>query len=269
MVQMALLAARRSHTANPDERLAVAIGTGMGCLDAGAAFIENMISKDEREPMPSMFSGSVHNAPAAQIAMDFHAHGMNSAPTASEISFEAALWQGMCQLATDESDCALAGSVDELGKYILGIGQRWGAWTDQTRPGEGAVVVSLTSEAIAPTRLARVTAVRLGRYRRPFDAEREAEWITAAVDLSAVDVLLTGAKGIPPLDENYAAVSASLTRRSARLEVQEYKSSCGEFHSASGFGFVRALELLREGRRGVLIYTLGLRGGKALCLVQP
>ena len=68
---------------------------------------------------------------------------MNSAPTAGEISFECALWQAMTQLATGEADCALAGAADELNKYLLSIGKRWGMWTDQTHPGEGAVVASL------------------------------------------------------------------------------------------------------------------------------
>jgi 3-oxoacyl-(acyl-carrier-protein) synthase len=200
MTQMALVAARRSHAPEPSHRLAVAMGTGFGCLDEGAVFIENLIAKDEREPMPTRFSGSVHNAPAAQIAIDLRAHGLNSAPTAGEISFECALWQGMCQLAAGESDCALVGAVDELNKYPLAIGKRWGLWNEQTRPGEGAVVARLSRAEGSPL-LARVTAVRLGRYRRPFDSAREADWIAAAVDLSEVDVLLSGAKGWPVLEE--------------------------------------------------------------------
>jgi 3-oxoacyl-[acyl-carrier-protein] synthase-1/3-oxoacyl-[acyl-carrier-protein] synthase II len=270
MVQMALLAARRSYTPDPTKRVAVAIGTGMGCLEAGGVFIENMIAKDEHEPMPSMFPGSVHNAPASQIAIDVGARALNSAPTSGEISFESALWQGICQLMTGEADCALVGAVDELNKYVLGIGKRWGMWTDQIRPGEAAVVTSLVRPDNATPRLARVTAVRLGRYRRPFDAEREADWIESAVDLKKVEVLLNGAKGSPALDERYAAVADALSLRAGHtLDCQTYKHLCGEFHSASAFGFSRAVELVRQGSRGVLMYTLSMRGGKALCFIQP
>src|SRR5439155_7933665 len=95
MVQMALIAARRSHALDSSQRLAVAMGTGLGCLEEGAVFIENVISNEESAPMPSRFSGSVHNAAAAQVAIDLGAHGMNSAPTAGEITFECALWQGL------------------------------------------------------------------------------------------------------------------------------------------------------------------------------
>lgn len=270
MVQMALIAARRSHKPDPAHRLAVAIGTGLGCLEEGSVFIENLISKDERSPMPSRFSGSVHNAPAAQVAIDLGARAMNCAPTAGEISFESALWQGVRQLMADETDTVLVGAVDELNKYPLSIGKRWGFWTGQTAPGEGAMVASLALPNKAAAVLAHVTAVRLGRQRQPFDAESEADWIAASVDVAKVDVVLSGAKGWPALDAPYAAVVAALSRRAGRnLEHQTYKHLCGEFHSASAFGFSVAVDLARRSRRGVLLYTLSLRGAKAVCCVEP
>ena len=288
--------------------MAVALGTGMGCLETAAVFIENVIAKDEREPMPALFPFSVHNAAAAQVAIDQNARGLNSAPTCGEISFECALWSGMSQLANDEADCVLTGAVDELNKYILGIGQRWGIWSEQNRPGEGAMIASLVraensiaSDSLSPsdgergfelenklpplpgpllhpmeerekTRavLARVTAVRLGRWRKPFDAAREADWIAASVDLKNVDVILSGAKGWPELDAKYAAVAAALSARANRpIEHQTYKQHCGEFHSASAFGFSVAVELVRQRQRGVLLYTLSPKGGKAFCCLQP
>ncbi|MEJ0090250.1 MAG: beta-ketoacyl-[acyl-carrier-protein] synthase family protein [Limisphaerales bacterium] len=270
LIQMALLTARRSHTPDPTQRVAVAIGTGMGCLDTAAMFIENMIAKDEREPMPAQFPNSVHNAVAAQVAIDQKAFGLNSAPTCGDISFECALWQGISQLANGEADCALTGAVDELNKYILGIGQRWGTWNEQIRPGEGAMIASIVRAEAASAPLARVTAVRLGRWRKPFDAECEADWVASSVDLKAVDVILSGAGGWPELEEKYAAVAAALAMHASHpLEHQTYKQHCGEFYSASGFGFSVAVELARTQRKSVLLYTLSPHGGKALCWVQP
>jgi 3-oxoacyl-(acyl-carrier-protein) synthase len=268
MVQMALIAARGSHSPEPTKRVAVAMGTGMGCLEDGAAFIENLILKDENEPMPARFPGSVHNAPAAQIAIDQQAYGPNSAPTMGEISFECALWQGMSQLWAGEADCALTGAVDELSKYVLHIGKRWGLWTEQTRPGEGAVVANLAPLDSARAPLGKVTAVHLGRYRRPFDARREADWIASKINLGTVDVILSGAGGVLALDGLYQAVAMNLSA-GRKLEFQTYKQQCGEFHAASAFGFSRALQLLQSGKRGVLLYTLSEHGGKAITLVQP
>ncbi len=270
LVQMALIAARRSHAPDPSQRLAVAIGTGLGCLEDAGIFLENLISKDEREPMPARFPNSVHNAPAAQIAIDQGACALNSAPTMGEISFESALWQGMAQLKIGEADCALVGAVDELNKFPLAIGRRWKLWNEKNVPGEGAMIASLARAENSATPLARVTAVRLGRWRKPFDAEREADWIAAAVDLKKVGIILSGAGGWPALDENYSAVAAALSKRAGRkLEHQTYKQLCGEFHSASGFGFSVAVNLAREKKCGVLLYTLSLRGAKAICCVQP
>jgi 3-oxoacyl-(acyl-carrier-protein) synthase len=270
MAQMAIIAARRSHLPDPAQRLAVVMATGLGCLEEGAVFIENMIAKDERAPMPSRFPGSVHNAPAAQIAIDLGARAMNATPTAGEISFESALWMGVTQLVTDQADIALVGAVDELNKYPLSIGKRWGFWTDKTLPGEGAMAASLARAETAASRLAGVTTVRLGRYRRPFDAEREAAWIAESVDLAAVDVVLSGAKGWPVLDAKYAAVVVALSKLVRRnLKHQTYKHLCGEFHSASAFGFSIAVELVRKSSRGVLLYTLSPHGAKAVCCVEP
>jgi 3-oxoacyl-(acyl-carrier-protein) synthase len=270
LIQMALLTARHSHRPDPAQRLAVAIGTGMGCLDTAALFIENLIAKDEREPMPAQFPNSVHNAAAAQVAIDQGARGLNSAPTCGDISFECALWQGISQLANGEADCVLTGAVDELNKYILGIGQRWGIWNEQIRPGEGAMIASLMRADAASAPLARVTAVRLGRWRKPFDAEREADWIMSAVELKDVDVILSGAGGWLELEEKYAAVAATLAARAGRpLEQQAYKQHCGEFSSASAFGFSIAVEVARTRRVRVLLYTLSPHGGKALCCVEP
>ena len=269
LVQMALIAARGSHSTNSAQRVAITMGTGMGCLEEGAVFIENLISKDEREPMPARFPGSVHNAPAAQIAIDQQARGLNSAPTMGEISFECALWQATNQLWAGDADCAVAGAVDELNKYVLSIGKRWGQWTEQTRPGEGAVAVNLALPENAKEPLAKVTAIHLGRYRRPFDPKREADWIASKIDLGTFEVVLSGAGGLPELDPMYQALVTNLSQRIGKtLEHQTYKQLCGEFHAASGFGFSKAVELVREGKKGVLLYTLSLRGGRAITLIQ-
>jgi hypothetical protein len=269
MVQMALLAARGSHSRNATDRVAIAMGTGMGCMEDGSVFIENLISKDEREPMPARFPGSVHNAPAAQIAIDQQARGLNSAPTMGEISFECAVWQAMSQLWSGEADCALAGAVDELNKYVLSVGKRWALWTEETRPGEGAVAANLVLPENAAKPLAKVTAVHLGRYRRPFDANREADWIASKIELQAIDVVLSGAGGMPALDPMYQAVIAKLSERvSGTLEHETYKQLCGEFHAASAFGFSKAIDFLKQGKQGVLLYTLSLRGGKGMIFIQ-
>jgi 3-oxoacyl-(acyl-carrier-protein) synthase len=268
--QMVLIAARKSHAPDSSVRVAIAIGTGLGCLEDAGTFIENLVSKDEREPMPARFPNSVHNAPAGQVAIDQNARGLNSAPTNGEITFESALWQGISQLAADEADDALVGAVDELDKYLLCIGQRWRSWNEKIKPGEGAVVASISRAEKNSSSLARVTKIKLGRYRKPFDAEREADWIASAIDLKKIKIVLSGAKTFPKLEPMYEKVFAALFRRAGKnLEHQTYKQVCGEFHAASAFGFSLAVKLAREINCGVLLLTLAARGAKAICLIEP
>ena len=204
------------------------------------------------------------------MALELGARALNSAPTAGEISFESALWIAQAQLWNGEADVALAGALDELNKYPLSIGQRWGFWDGPLRCGEGAMVARLVRGPSGAGRLAQVTPVRLGRYRQPFDAEREADWLAEKVDLTAVQLVLSGAKGWPILEGHYSALVAALSRRLGRsLEHQTYKERCGEFPSASGFGFARGVELARERQIGVLLYTLSRRGAKAACCLLP
>jgi 3-oxoacyl-(acyl-carrier-protein) synthase len=272
LIQMALIAARRARPLGPErhERLAVALGTGMGCLEDAETFIENLIQKEEREPMPARFPNSVHNAIASQIAIDQKALGLNSAPTVGEISFECALWQAMNQLETGEVDAALVGAADELNDYVLSIGKRWGVLADDVTPGEGAMIAHIAALAGAAQSLARIETVRLGRYRTPFDEERELDWIAAAVDLTTLDAVVTGAKGSALLEPIYERFLSALSARTGgKLRAHTYKERCGEFHAASAFGFSTAVELVRAGSKGVLIYTLASRGGKALCVVRP
>jgi 3-oxoacyl-(acyl-carrier-protein) synthase len=270
IIQMALLAARQCPPPATAQRVCVALGSGFGSLDEGSIVLENWIAKAEREPMPARFPGSVHNAAAAQIAIDLNAHSLNSAPTAGGISFEGALWQGMCQLAGHEADCALVGGVDELNKYPLGIGKRWGFWSEQTKPGEGAMLAQITAVEKATAPLARVTAVRLGRYRRPFHPEREVAWISTAVDLTKVTTVFSGAGGWAALETHYQSVLTGLSACAGRtLEHRTYKQDCGEFGAASAFGFAAAVEWVHQHQRGALLYTLCPRGGKSACLIEP
>ena len=99
---------------------------------------------------------------------------------------------------------------------------------------------------------------------------REAAWIADAADLSQVDVVLSGAKGLPGLDPMYAQVVGALSSRTGRpLSHQTYKHLCGEHYSASAFGFSVAVDLVRNGNRGVLLYTLSASGAKAVSLIVP
>jgi len=88
--------------------------------------------------------------------------------------------------------------------------------------------------------------------------------------LKKVDVILSGANGLQFLNPFYQALISKLSARAAKFFLHEtYKQLCGEFYSASAFGFSVAVKLAREKKCGVLLCTLSTRGGKAICLVEP
>jgi 3-oxoacyl-(acyl-carrier-protein) synthase len=323
--QMTLIAARQAlspelaASAGP-ENICVAIGTGLGSLADTAAFVENLILKDERAPRPALFTSSVHNSLASQTAMEQHLTGLNSTPVQREISFETALWQAATELAAGRAGIALAGAADELNQYQLAAGLRWGWWNDASPepavarasrprgswsqsaawavgaspeirpfvplpgrmrplPGEGCALFALGRTDATAKPLATVCAIRIGRSETRA-AEAEAQWILetlnrAGVSATDLDLLLTGANGLRAADEFYQAVAAALARLAGRpVACGAYKQGCGEFHSASAFGFLTAIGLVRgeitaeKPCRTVVLFTLSPAGTKGMCCVR-
>ncbi|HEX7569248.1 MAG TPA: beta-ketoacyl-[acyl-carrier-protein] synthase family protein, partial [Verrucomicrobiae bacterium] len=317
--QMTLVAARKALGAElaasvAPEKICVAVGTGLGSLTDTAAFVENMILKDERAPRPSLFTSSVHNSLASQAAIELHLAGLNSTPVQREISFETALWQGATELASGRAELALVGAADELNQYQLAAGMRscdapsqnviatpssrvpqaqtfsssetgdeaspaLSATRASQLPGEGAALFTLgrAENAVAP--LAFVSAIRIGRSEAR-DAGAEAKWMleTLARDGIAadeVDMILTGANGLRAPDEFYQAVAAAFSQPAGRTVLcGAYKQGCGEHHSASAFGFLTAIGLVRgeiaaeRVCKTVVLLTLSPSGTKGMCCVR-
>ena len=80
---------KRTGEDQPPE--AVFMGTGWGALSETADFLERLFETGEQFPSPTDFVGSVHNAAAGQIAMQFDAKGANLTMTGGDYSFEQAL----------------------------------------------------------------------------------------------------------------------------------------------------------------------------------
>ena len=258
--QMTLVAAKRCVPAGvlarfQPEQVCVAIGTGLGSLNEAAAFVENMWRKDEAEPLPQRFTNSVHNALAAQVAIELGLKGLNSTPTCHEVSFETALWHATRELCRGTSKLALAGAADELNRYAVAAGMRW---RQRILPGEGAAVFCLAVGPFDGKPLGRLHSIRLGRSLG--DVEAEANWLADELPISELDGLVTDRRG--------AVVAESLRRLVGRkIPVDLYTRRYGEHPSASAFGFLAALDLIRSGARRVALYTLSPYGQKALCLL--
>ncbi len=285
--QMTLVAAKKALGAEllastTPEGICAVIGTGLGSLTDTAAFVENLILKDERAPRPALFTSSVHNSLASQVAIELKLSGLNSTPVQREIAFETALWQGANELASGRAELALVGAADELNQYHLAAGIRWGWWNKtlpRSLPGEGCALFTLGRAETAASPLAFVSAIRIGRSEKP-DPVAEADWILETLERDGmasgeVDLLLTGANGAPAQTEYYRALATEFSRRAGHeVLLHTYQQVCGEHHSASAFGFLTAIGLVRgeiaaeRACKAVVLLTLSPTGTKGMCCIR-
>lgn len=116
-LQTATEATKQAVAMVSGDEIAVCWGTGLGMTSQTASFIENVIEKNEAEPMPTAFTNSVHNAVSSLIAVQGGFKGLNCATTAKEISFESALLQAMREIFSGASRGAVVGGADEYISY--------------------------------------------------------------------------------------------------------------------------------------------------------
>jgi 3-oxoacyl-[acyl-carrier-protein] synthase-1/3-oxoacyl-[acyl-carrier-protein] synthase II len=69
----------------------ICLGTAWGALSETHDFLQGLIASGQRYPSPTDFIGSVHNAPAGQIAMLLGARGANVTTSGGDHAFEQAL----------------------------------------------------------------------------------------------------------------------------------------------------------------------------------
>ncbi|MHC5054341.1 MAG: beta-ketoacyl synthase N-terminal-like domain-containing protein [Planctomycetota bacterium] len=227
LLTMAILAARKAEkeAGSPACRaqdISVFFGTGLGSHGDTACFLENMFRNEEMFPKPASFVHSVHNAPAAYVAMELGLKGENVTTTHRQVSFQAALWLALRSLQAGRSRRAFVGGADELDCYQIVAGREKAAWkpnastlrpmdprpsaTKGTLPGEGASFCVLErsgssgplggpgalSPDVGPTLRGgpRVGAVLTGRFRtsgRSYaDPKRAADLVCSALDRSGV-----------------------------------------------------------------------------------
>ncbi len=302
--KLALMAAQQAlkDVALPpeaQERAAVCLGTGLGELGETAAFLENLIRLDEREPRPTCFTNSVHNSLASQVAIQFKLGGENHTVTHGPVSFELALWQALVLLQTGRAGCVLALGVDELNPYAAYAGADLGLWRltggpppPGTYPGEGAAAFLLGRPTPGGGTLylkgvkVRPLDVRdLSRVSAAAEVDFLQQTIAAAgLNWGDLDLILTGADSEAQLQDLYLPTLTTLGQAAGReIGYGFYKNLCGEFCAAPAIGLALAVEMLQANRlppgfmiRGgreptgiynILLYQLARPGFHSACLV--
>ncbi|BDD86296.1 beta-ketoacyl synthase N-terminal-like domain-containing protein [Desulfofustis limnaeus] len=239
---LALAAATLGNDRSAGVPTAIFLGTGWGALSETHDFLERLASSNEQFPSPTDFVGSVHNAPASQIAIWAHATGANITVSGGNHSFEQALWAA--DLILDDHDApALVLGVDEGHQHLSPLFDASIPADSPLADGGGALLVSRRHDGAT------------GLISTPFyRCRRDPEAIAALLDWyggsdairSRCGAILAGF----PADRRDAGeeqLSRFLAMAGTTVPVLRYRELVGEYASASAVAAVLAWQLLVHG----------------------
>lgn len=159
---------------------AVVISTAFGPSSYSEALLKQILFEGPESTSPSLFTESVANAPAAQIAIGARARGPNLTLCQGEAGPLLAVGRAAAEVASGRSPRAFAGTVEEMTPLLHALLDRFaalarrseGSGEEAARPfdrrragflaGDGSTVIVLEEAAVAAARGARILARVLG-----------------------------------------------------------------------------------------------------------
>ena len=274
--RMALACAGFADRRSDREETSVAISTAFGPSSYSEALLQQILFEGPEATSPFLFTESVANAPAAQIAILCRARGPSMTISQREAGALQAIGQGAADVAAGRAPRALAGAVDEMTPLLHALLDRFGALArpgiqdeaarpfDRRRHGfvtaEGATVLLLETAASAAERGAPALA-RILAWGSAFDPTApQAGWGTgherlarslrrglerAGVDLGEIDLIVSGASGSRGGDRLEALMLRDVFGDDSLPPIQAPKRWLGEY----GGGFLGAAVLAAAGHR--------------------
>ncbi|MFN8276418.1 MAG: beta-ketoacyl synthase chain length factor [Chitinophagales bacterium] len=211
-----LMALRDAGMERPD---AIATGTGLGLLDDSGKFLKSVIDAEEGTVSPTAFIQSTHNTVSSNISVLTGCHAHNFTFSQKGVSFEGAVLDSILLMEENAAmHQILVGAYDEVTAYSYAILERLGAFRHGAVAGEGAAYFVLSLQPTAKS-FAKITAFDFG-MRATADYVRE----------------------LVPDD--------SFVLNGSQLDIPgsyAFKQLCGEYMTASSFGWWLAAALLRYG----------------------
>ncbi len=242
--QMALsLAADAFGEGSPEQSLgSVFVGTGWGALSETYDFLSRLADSGEQFPSPTDFVGSVHNAPAGQLAIRYGATGANITAAGGDYSFEQSLLAAEL-LIEDAEPPALVVGADEAHTIFSPLLDPSVDGQSPLADGGGALLVS-RSAAGASSR------IRLAYYGSGADDGAIDELIGSLDCLrnrqrSCVLVLA----GIPAAmrRQGERQLKQFLAASALSVPVVDCRRYTGEFATAAAVSVVLGVRLLEDG----------------------
>jgi hypothetical protein len=247
--RMALAAARRAVENTGRTGVdAVITGTGLGCFAESEKFLDAIRDRGEELLNPSVFIQTTHHAASAQVAFALDCRGYHNNYCHRAFSFETALLDASLLVAEGAARRVLVGGMDELVPTYVAYLRAAGlmeppAGLPGPVLGEGAGFFVLCEER-GGSDLARLLGS--GFTYAPGGGGLEPELSRFfALHLPGgrlPDLVLLG--GMPVPSAALEHLDGGLLRPAARARFTQL---CGEFHTASAFGFWLAARILHEG----------------------
>jgi len=242
--QMALSLAVHACDGVDTERMPVMVsfGTAWGALSETHGFLERLIETGQQYPSPTDFIGSVHNAPAGQIAMLLGAKGANVTTSGGDYSFEQALLAADL-LTRKTADPIVVAAADEHHPVFSPLFDASVRLADQPADGGGGFLLQRRQAKGA-------TCISLAHYGSGEPAD-------------GVQALIQALGGAAAMDRRFGAVMVGLPvarRKQAQRQLDsflelsrfrgaviDYRRLTGEFGGASAVATVLAAEMVSQG----------------------
>lgn len=129
--------------------VAVVVATSFGPTSFTERILRQILLEGPEAASPTLFTESVANAPAAQIALTFQAVGANITVTQREAGPLIALARGAREVATGRAEVAIVAAVDEMSSVLHAALDRFGALSG-SRPAARGDSASEASEVARP-----------------------------------------------------------------------------------------------------------------------
>jgi 3-oxoacyl-[acyl-carrier-protein] synthase-1/3-oxoacyl-[acyl-carrier-protein] synthase II len=241
---LSLAIAAHENSSTGDNPAAVFLGTGWGALSETYDFLDRLFETDEQFPSPTDFVGSVHNAAAGQIAMQFQATGANITMTGGDYAFEQSLMAAGL-LSKNMQDGFLVVGADESHPKLSRLFDRSAA--QAACPADGGGALYLKKAASSPG-----LTIRSVFFESSSDNPRVIGSLIQQIEkhqafADRYGMILAGlpaacrSNGEDQLQELLAQTGFS-------RPVIDYRKFTGEFASASAVAAVMAARFLQQGR---------------------
>jgi 3-oxoacyl-(acyl-carrier-protein) synthase len=236
---------------------AIITGTGMGCVEDSEKFLKAILDNQEEFLTPTSFIQSTHNTVGGQIALGLQCKGYNFTYVNGAVSFESALLDAKMQIENDEANNILIGGVDETSAHTIELfklihllkSESDKPYSVKKSNSKGYVLSEGASFFVVENQknensYAEVSAVKIQNHLNIDDVNDFVKQFLNSNNLSIsdIDAVVLGNNGDVAFDNYYEVVSDLFT---TSPQVY-YKHLCGEYNTASAFGFWAAVNVLKN-----------------------